>query len=108
MADSPDMFSFLGHDLVDQSGERLGRIEGFYLDEVDEPQWVAVALAAGGAERVVPLEGAEQAGAELQIKYTKDVVMSAPVADLSKSETWPSGVVQHFGVYAQGPPKRWP
>jgi hypothetical protein len=110
MEDSPHILSFLGHGAVDESGAELGRIEGFYLDESDAPQWVAVALSTGGAECVVPLTGAQPAGDELQVGFASELVLNAPVVDLSDSQIWPGSVFQLFGGGAMpaGFPKRWP
>jgi hypothetical protein len=102
-----EILGFLGHDLVDPLGARLGTIEGFYLDEDETPRWVAV--LSGGIERPVPLLGAESVGTELRVQYAKELVVDGPVVDLSASPIWPKAASQHFGVGAPlGPPIRFP
>src|SRR5689334_19113339 len=98
MEQKNEILDFLGLDLVDAFGQRLGTIDGFYLDEDGTPLWVAV--VSGGAERPVPLVGAESVGTGLRVGYAKDLVVNAPACDLSTSSTWPSALGEHFGVGA--------
>ena len=84
---APDIDTALewqGRAVLDRSGERIGKLDEFFLDaETDLPAWGAVTSGLFGRRRsLVPLSEAEPAGEdELQVPFDKDQVLAAPQAD---------------------------
>jgi len=73
---------FVGHDLVDDHGDKIGTITDVVPDDTTgEPAWVVVSLGLLHAEHFVPLEAAYQAGdGRLVLPFTKDYVKHSPRA----------------------------
>jgi hypothetical protein len=84
---APDIDTALewqGRAVLDRSGERIGKLDEFFLDaETDLPAWGAVTSGLFGRRRsLVPLSEAEPAGEdELRVPFDKDHVLAAPQAD---------------------------
>lgn len=84
---APDIDTALewqGRAVLDRSGEKIGKLEEFFLDaETDLPEWGAIASGLFGRRRsLVPLSEAEAAGEEeLRVPFDKDHVLAAPQAD---------------------------
>ncbi len=73
MTDSSRLAQWIGGTLVDDSGDKIGKIDTFYVDEqTDEPEWIAVATGLFGTRvSLVPLEGASPSGDSLRVRYSK-------------------------------------
>jgi uncharacterized protein (TIGR02271 family) len=108
---APDIDTALewqGRTVLDNSGERIGKLDEFFLDaETDLPAWGAVTSGLFGRRRsFVPLSDAEPAGDdELQVPFDKDHVLAAPQADpdveLSPDEE--EALHRHYGLaYSTG------
>jgi hypothetical protein len=108
---APDIDTALdwqGRAVLDRSGERIGKLDEFFLDaESDLPVWGAVASGLFGRRRsLVPLSEAEPAGEdELQVPFDSDQVLAAPQADpeveLSPDEE--EALYRHYGLdYSTG------
>lgn len=84
---APDIDTALewqGRAVLDRSGERIGKLDEFFLDaETDVPAWGAVTSGLFGRRRsLVPLSEAEPAGEdELRVPFDKEHVLAAPQAD---------------------------
>ena len=106
MTDTSRLAQWIGGTLVDDSGDKIGKIETFYVDEqTDEPEWIAVATGLFGTRvSFVPLEGASPAGDSLRVPYSKDQVKDAPHAeadgDLSPDEE--AALYRHYGLAYDG------
>lgn len=91
-----------GHDVIDPTGDKIGRIEDIYLDEeTNVPAWLAVRTGVFG-HRVsfVPLAEAQPAGDDLAVPYTRDKVKDAPHAepDGQLSEQEEAALYEHYGL----------
>jgi hypothetical protein len=103
---APDIDTALewqGRAVLDRSGERIGKLDEFFLDaETDLPAWGAVTSGLFGRRRsLVPLSEAEPAGEdELRVPFDKDHVLAAPQADpdveLSPEEE--ETLYRHYGL----------
>lgn len=71
---------WIGHDLIDEEGAKIGRIEDVYVDEnTGEPEWVAVTTGLFGTRTsFVPLRDLESDGEHLVSPWYKDVVKDSP------------------------------
>ncbi len=78
-----DLAGWKGHDVVDPSGDKIGRIEDIYLDEqTDQPEWLAVTTGFFGHRiSFVPIAEAQIAGEDLAVPYSKAQVKDAPNAE---------------------------
>ena len=77
------MQAWIGRTLVDRAGQRIGRVEDIYTDDVSHhPAWLAVATGRFGLTiTFLPLAGATPIGAdELQVQFSRNLVKEAPLA----------------------------
>ena len=97
-----DLSTWKGHDLVDATGEKIGRIEDIYLDEqTDQPEWLAVRTGLFGRRvSFVPLAEAQPSGDDVVVPYAKDQVKDAPHAepDGRLSEEEEAALYDHYGL----------
>ena len=94
---------FEGYEVVDASGERVGRVHSLWLDTAtNEPEFVAVKSGMLGRTHIVPVAGAQTDGSnrQLRVPYSRDQIGSAPhideTAELSEQEE--EQVYRHYGV----------
>ena len=73
----------IGSQLVDSSGEKIGKIGQIFLDDqTGRPEWATVNTGFfGGSETFVPLAEADSTGSEVRVPYGKDKVKGAPNVD---------------------------
>lgn len=90
-----------GKTLVDQDGEKLGKLQDVYVDtENDEPQFATV--KEGLIDRhltFVPLTGVKVGPDSLQVPFAKQAVKSAPNIELrggELSEADESALYHHY------------
>lgn len=97
-----ELAGWIGHTLVDDHGDKIGKITDLYADEATgEPEWIAVKTGRIGSKlNFVPLAGAEASGDDLQVPYDSDIVKHAPQADpdgrLSQEEE--ARLYGHYGM----------
>ncbi len=72
-----DPMALVGFVAFDRDGVELGQIEGVYMGD-EEPEWAAV-LLTNGSFVVVPLDEAELYEDSLDLPFTVEEVMSAPL-----------------------------
>jgi uncharacterized protein (TIGR02271 family) len=79
-----------GQELLDNDGEKIGKIEEIYLDtETDQPEWALVKTGLfGGKGTFVPLQQANPTGDGVQVPFEKSHVKDAPNID-------PDGQLSH-------------
>ena len=79
-----------GQELLDNDGEKIGKIEEIYLDtETDQPEWALVKTGMfGGKGTFVPLEQANATDDGVQVPFEKSHVKDAPNID-------PDGQLSH-------------
>lgn len=93
---------WVGHDLVDESGSKIGSIEQIFVDESSgQPEWLTVSTGFfGSKETFVPLRGLSSDGDHLVSPWDKAKVKDAPNADTDEelSEKEQSRLYQHYGL----------
>ena len=75
--------NWIGRTLIDRAGQRIGRVEDIYTDDVGRhPAWIAVATGRFGLNVIfLPFAGATPAGGdELRVQFPKELIKEAPVA----------------------------
>ncbi|MDQ6698462.1 MAG: PRC and DUF2382 domain-containing protein [Actinomycetota bacterium] len=96
-----DLQGWIGHTAVDQQGDKIGKIEEIYVDDQSgQPEWLAIKTGLFGSKlSFAPISGATNAGDDLQLPYTKDLVKDAPNVDadghLEPDEE--AALYQHYG-----------
>lgn len=86
MATNERFDSILNSTVFDQDGDKIGKVGQLFLDDqTGEPSWVTVSTGLFGTkETFVPLQGANAAGDEIRVPYTKDFVKDAPNVDVDE------------------------
>jgi hypothetical protein len=72
------------HDVVDDTGAKIGKLESIYVDTAtDQPVFASVTTGLPGRRHLVfvPLAGAMVAPDHLKVRYDKKHVKSAPSID---------------------------
>src|SRR5205823_11441987 len=79
----PDYRSLDGVEVTDQDGERLGKIDGLFVDDqVEVPTWVAVHSGIFGTHHaLLPLAHARFVDGRLLVPYSNDDLALAPHHD---------------------------
>ncbi|GAB2501037.1 DUF2382 domain-containing protein [Nocardiopsis aegyptia] len=70
----------VGHRVLDDQGQNIGKIKQVFLDErTNEPTWVSVHTGLFGMkETLVPLKGSRNVEDDIQVPYDKTTVKDAP------------------------------
>lgn len=82
--------AWIGHDVYDADGDKVGEIDDIFYDDVTQrPEWLAVKTGLFGSKRTfVPIQGSSRYGDEdLQVGFTKDFIKEAPGIDPEGSLT---------------------
>ncbi|MFD6950076.1 hypothetical protein A6A08_16040 [Nocardiopsis sp. TSRI0078] len=76
----------IGHNVLDQEGHNVGKINQVYLDDnTDQPSWVSVHTGLFGRhETLVPLQGSQPAEEDIRVPYDKSTVKDAPHIDADR------------------------
>jgi uncharacterized protein (TIGR02271 family) len=98
---------YIGTRVIDKDGKDIGKLTNIYVENSGEKEPVFITVSTGwfGFNDVfVPLDGAEIAGDQIQVKYDEEMIKSAPkydanssVADASENE-----LLQYYGVNYTG------
>lgn len=90
-----------GNNVVDRNGDKIGSFEQLYVSrDTGEPEWAAVKTGLFGMNvNLVPLDGADRHGDDLQVHYDADLVKSAPDVDADReiSEDEEQRLYSHYG-----------
>lgn len=83
MTQEQDVQAWIGHDAVDESGDKVGTIDEIYVDDATgQPEWLAVKTGMFGSKlSFVPLQGATRKDDALCVPFSKDLVKDAPKVD---------------------------
>ncbi len=96
---------WIGREVVDRDGEKVGKLADVYYDTADdEPTFVAVKSGAfGRSVSVAPLQGATLARDYVRLDAPKELVKDAPSEDSGGRLTGIDAlrVLQHFGLPAE-------
>ncbi|WP_150243093.1 PRC and DUF2382 domain-containing protein [Nocardiopsis quinghaiensis] len=76
----------IGHNVLDQEGHNVGKINQVYLDDnTDQPSWVSVHTGLFGRhETLVPLQGSQPVEEDIRIPYDKSTVKDAPQVEADR------------------------
>lgn len=80
MITDTEVRDLIGAQLLDSSGDEVGRIGQIYFDDrTGEPEWAAVTAGVFGTnESLVPLAQANRAGRAVWVPYEKSTIKDAP------------------------------
>src|SRR3954463_9468359 len=96
-----DVLSWRGQDMVDNDGDKIGKIDEIYLDaETNEPEWAVVTTGLFGTKQTfVPIQDATSTGDGVRVPFEKATVKDAPKIDpdgrLSQEEE--RELYRHYG-----------
>jgi sporulation protein YlmC with PRC-barrel domain len=78
-----DYAAWIGHNVVDTSGAKVGKVASIYVDdETGELNWASVNTGMFGKKSsFVPMEGAQAHGEDLLVAWDKGTVKDAPQVD---------------------------
>nr|MDQ3642274.1 PRC and DUF2382 domain-containing protein [Actinomycetota bacterium] len=97
-----DLTRWIGQDVVDPTGDKIGEIADIYLDEqTDQPEWLAVRTGLFGRRTsFVPIAEAQPTGDYVAVPYSKDQVKDAPNAepDGELSEEEEAQLYDYYGL----------
>ncbi len=96
---------WIGREVVDRDGEKVGRLEDVYFDTTDhEPVFVSLKSGAfGRSQSVAPLAGATLSRDYVRLDATKELVKDAPEDTSGGRLTGVDAVavLRHFGLPAE-------
>jgi sporulation protein YlmC with PRC-barrel domain len=102
MTETTHAYDFQGRNVIDRSGEKIGKIEELYTDlEGGQPEWALVHTGLFGTQKTfVPIRGASPVGEDLQVQIDKDAVKDAPRIDAEGelSEEEERRLFEHYSV----------
>jgi uncharacterized protein (TIGR02271 family) len=102
MPNTTEAYDPRGRTLVDESGEKIGKIEELYHDqEGGQAEWALVNTGLFGTKKTfVPIRSASPTGEDLRVPLSKDQVKDAPRidADQELSEADERQLFEHYGV----------
>ena len=95
-----------GADVLDQDGDKVGKVEEIYLDQqTDQPEWALVKTGLFGSKSTfVPLTGANEDGDKLRVPFEKSQIKDAPKIDAEQelSQEEERELYSHYGMdYSQ-------
>ncbi len=97
-----DSTHFEDRTVIDNQGNRVGRISGVYLDDDTQvPQWGLIQTGLfGGKHTFVPLVGATMEGDEVRVPYDEAHIKDAPriEADGELSVEEEAELTRHYGM----------
>ena len=96
MLDETTLAELPGRRVVDPTGQELGTIDDVYSHSaMNEPAWAVVELE--GARRLVPLDGADEQGDAIRVRFDRATVASAPEPEGDALRAGPE-LYAHFGL----------
>ena len=98
----PEVVGWVGFDLDDVAGARVGWVCGVYADaEADGPAWLVAALGRRGAKRVaVPVRECAGAGGRAWTAQGRDALRAAPAVDPTRPllREHEIAICSHYGI----------
>lgn len=100
--DTNTLYGLRGNNIIDRDGNKIGSFAELYLDRgTGEPEWAAVKTGLFGMNvNLVPLQGAERRGDDIQVPFDADRVKNAPNidADQELSVQEEQQLYSHYGL----------
>jgi len=83
MSNSKSYDNWIGADLHDQTGDKIGSIDQIYLDDASgQPEWLTVSTGwFGTSTQFVPIAGTTTHDDGIKVPYTSDHIKGAPSVD---------------------------
>jgi uncharacterized protein (TIGR02271 family) len=83
MTDVQDYTGWIGHQVVDEAGDKIGKVSSIFVDDQSgQPEWLAISTGMfAKRSSFVPLAGATADGDQLVIGWEKTKVKDAPQVD---------------------------
>ena len=93
----------IGAELLDGSGDKVGKIGQIYLDDITgDPEWATVNTGLLGMNKsFVPLAQADRAGQAVRVPYEKSTITDAPnflLGDGHLDESQERELYAHYGL----------
>jgi len=87
MESSAKVFHFVGDEVVDVEGQRIGKVTEISADPATlAPEWLVVKTSAFGRLRLLPLDRAiDQGAGVIRVPFSKQMVLQAPVPEITGS-----------------------
>ncbi len=105
MFEAEDIRDWLGHDVLDDAGDKIGELESIYYDTAsDEPSFATIKVGMLSHRLVfVPLHGATVGPGFLKVGYAKKLVQAAPSieTDGGLEAAAEAAVFDHYGIAYQ-------
>lgn len=103
MFEAENIRDWRGHDVVDESGSKIGSLEAVYFDTAaDVPSFATVEIGIVGRRRLifVPLAGAVVAPGHVKVRVDKKAAKDAPGIDTDGELTAADepAIFEHYGV----------
>ncbi|HZC13742.1 MAG TPA: PRC and DUF2382 domain-containing protein [Thermoleophilaceae bacterium] len=100
--DMTHAYDWQGRTLKDRNGDKIGTIDGLYLDQqTDKPEWALVNTGLFGTKSsFVPLAGASPRGEDVVVQVEAQQVKDAPTMapDEELSEQQEAELFRHYGI----------
>ncbi len=106
MADMTEAYEWRGRTVVDNDGDKIGKMDEIYLDaETGQPEWGLINTGLFGSKSTfIPLAGAAPQGEDVKVAHDKATVKDAPGIDpdgeLSHEEE--AELYRHYGMAYSG------
>ena len=108
MINAQNAATFIGGDVIDSEGEKLGTVGQIYADATTgEPTWASVKTGIFGKDLFVPLSNAENLeGDNVRVAYPKNFIKGAPRTDVDGALTKDQelALFEHYAS-AESPPR---
>jgi uncharacterized protein (TIGR02271 family) len=102
MPETTEAYDFRGRTLIDEAGEKIGKVDELYYDsEGGQPEWALVNTGLFGTKKTfVPIRSGSPTGEDVQVPVSKDQVKDAPRVDVDQelSEHEERALFEHYGV----------
>jgi hypothetical protein len=100
-AEAEALRAWTGHRLDDVSGGGVGRVEGFYVDEIGgRAEWLLARMGRFGHYTVVPARDAVEGVGHVWVPYTREQIRKAPRVNPQESLTaiTERDLLAHYGI----------
>ena len=103
MTQMTEAYDWRGREIVDAEGDKVGTLEELFRDEdTDQPEWAVVRTGMFGTKlSFIPIQGAEPAGEDVRVPFSKAQIKDAPRIDDSDgqlSQQEEAELYEHYGM----------
>jgi uncharacterized protein (TIGR02271 family) len=104
--------SFAGYEVYDQAGEKIGKVDDFFVDESDQPEYIGVKMGfLGTRSTLIPwqLATVDDANRRIDVSVDKETAKNGPAFDDDREITpeYENEVYSYYGLQpAQGSEER--